>query len=247
VFTVAQRDAFRESMLRYGQEDARVLAGAAVGSLAVDRGDRYSDLDLTFSVVDHVPVAEVIGDWTRRLIAEFDAVHLTDVERSSTTYRVFLLPDALQFDLSMTPSARFRPRGPRFRLLFGESAASESDLPDLPVAKDLFGWGVIYALHARACIERGRVWQAEHNVGAVRDCALSLACLQHGLPAAQARGYDDLPAETLAQLVAAHVGALEPQPLREALAASVQALMVAGVEARLPHVAAVDERLTELR
>ncbi len=28
--------------------------------------------------------------------------------------------------------------------------------------RDLFGWGVIYALHGRACIERGRVWQAEH-------------------------------------------------------------------------------------
>src|SRR5687767_15349916 len=42
-------------------------------------------------------------------------------------------------------------------------------------------WGVIYALHARACIERGRVWQAEHYVGAVRDHAVSLACLREGL------------------------------------------------------------------
>ena len=147
----------------------------------------------------------------------------------------------------MTPAARFRPRGPRFRLLFGETTAGESDPPNLPVAKDLFGWGVIYALHARACIERGRVWQAEHYVGAVRDHALSLACLHHGLPAVQARGYDDLPAETLAQLDAAHVGAVEPEPLRKALAASVHALVIAGAEAQLPHVATVDERLVELR
>ena len=48
--------------------------------------------------------------------------------------------------------------------------------------------GVIYAFHARACIERGRVWQAEHYVGAVRDHALSLACLREGRPAVQARG-----------------------------------------------------------
>ena len=40
--------------------------------------------------------------------------------------------------------------------------------------------GVIYSLHARACIERGRVRQAEHYVGAVRDHAPSLACLQQG-------------------------------------------------------------------
>ena len=186
-----------------------------MGSLAVDGGDRFSDLDLTFGIADHVPVADVLDDWTRTLLEELDAVHLADLERGPTTYRVFLLPDALQLDLSMTPAARFRPAGPRFRLLFGETAAGEPELPAPPEAGDLFGWGVIYALHARACIERGRVWQAEHYVGAVRDHALSLACLREGLPAVQARGYDDLPAETLARFEAAHVGALEPGALRD--------------------------------
>ncbi len=110
----------------------------------------------------------------------------------------------------------------------------------------MFGWGVIYALHARACIERGRVWQAEHYVGAVRDHALSLACLREGLPAAQARGYDDLSAETLARFEDAHVGALEPGALRAALAASVRALMHEGAAARLPHSDTVAQRLGEL-
>jgi hypothetical protein len=235
-----------------------VVAGAAVGSLAVDGGDRFSDLDLTFGIAAHVPVADVLNDWTRTLIDELDAVHLADLERGPTTYRVFLLPDALQFDLSMTPAAQFRPAGPRFRLLFGETAAGESEVPTPPVAGDLFiptpavagdlfGWGVIYALHARACIERGRVWQAEHYVGAVRDHALSLACLRQGLPAVQARGYDDLSAETLARFEAAHVGAVEPGALRAALAASVLALMRAGAEARLPHADTVAQRLAELR
>jgi hypothetical protein len=192
VFTVEQRDALREHLLRLAEEDEHVVAGAAVGSLAVDGGDRFSDLDLTFGIADHVPVADVLNDWTRTLIDELDAVHLADLERGPTTYRVFLLPDALQFDLSMTPAAQFRPGGPRFRLLFGETAAGECEVSRPPVAGDLFGWGVIYALHARACIERGRVWQAEHYVGAVRDHALSVACLRQGLPAVQARGYDDL-------------------------------------------------------
>ena len=53
--------------------------------------------------------------------------------------------------------------------------------------------------------------------------------------------------QTLAQLDAAHVGAVEPEPLRKALAASVHALVIAGAEAQLPHVATVDERLVELR
>jgi hypothetical protein len=171
---------------------------------------------------------------------------------------VFLLPDALQCDLSMTPAAQFRPAGPRFRLLFGETAAGESEIPMSAVAPhlsnptpavafDLFGWGVIYALHARACIERRRVWQAEHYVGAVRDHALSLACLRHGLTAVQARGYDDLSAETLARFGETHVGAAELGALSAALAASVPALLREGEEARLPHAETVAQYLADLR
>jgi hypothetical protein len=247
MFTVAQRDALRERLLGLAEGDERVIAGAAVGSLAVDGGDRFSDLDLTFGIHDRVPVADVLADWTRMLVDELDAVHLADLERGPTTYRVFLLPDALQFDLSMTSAAQFRPAGPRFRLLFGETAAGDAEVPKRPVAGELFGWGVIYALHTRACIERGRVWQAEHYVGAVRDHALSLACLREGRLAVQARGYDDLSADTLARFDDAHVGAVEPDALRRALAASVTALVHEGVEARLPHADIVAHRLAELR
>jgi hypothetical protein len=84
-------------------------------------------------------------------------------------------------------------------------------------------------------------------VGAVRDHALSLACLREGLPAVQARGYDDLSAETLARFEEAHVTALEPGPLRSALAAAVVALMREGSEARLPHADVVAQRLAESR
>jgi hypothetical protein len=258
VFTVEQRGALREHVLRLGEEDERVVAGAVVGSLAVDGGDRFSDVDLTFGVADHVRVADVLDDWTRLLIDELDAVQLAVLERGPTTYRVFLLPDTLQLDLSMTPAAQFRPAGPRFRLVFGETAADDPEVPTPPVAGnlfistpavagDIFGWGVIYALHARACIERGRVWQAEHYIGAVRDHALSLACLREGVTAVQARGYDDLSAETLAQFEDAQVGALEPGALRAALATSVLALMREGEEAHPPHAHVVAERLAELR
>ena len=81
MFTVEQRDALRERALRLAEEDDRVVAGAAVGSLAVDDGDRFSDLDLTFGIADHVPVNEVLDDWTSRLIDELGVVRLADLER----------------------------------------------------------------------------------------------------------------------------------------------------------------------
>src|SRR5438045_6061278 len=99
VFTVEQRDALRERLLRLAEEDERVVAGALVGSLAGDGGDRYSDLDLTFGIADRVLVNDVLNDWTRTLVDELDAVHLGDLEPGPTTYRVFLLPHELQCDL----------------------------------------------------------------------------------------------------------------------------------------------------
>ena len=254
MFTVEQRDALCGRVVRLGEDDDRVVAGAVVGSLADDGGDRFSDLDLTFGVAEDARVVGVLDDWERTLADESDAVRLVELERGPTTYRVFLLSDALQLDLSMTPATRFRPAGPRFRLVFGETAegASEIVTGDLFIATptvgaDIFGWGVIYALHARACIDRGRVWQAEHYIGAVRDHALSLACLRHGLPAVHARGYDDLPDETLARFADTHVEALDPAVLRSALAASVRELALEGAEGAVPIADIVAERLAELR
>jgi hypothetical protein len=172
-------------------------------------------------------------------------VVLVDLEHGPTTYRVFLLPNALQFDLSMTPATRFVPAGPKFRLMFGEAAGPETPAKP-PDAADIFGWGVIYALHSHSCIKRGRLWQAEHYIGAVRDHALSLACLTRGLMAVQARGYDDLPAEVLAGFVSTHVASLDPAGLESALAAAVRALIQRGSEAGVPSADASARRLAEL-
>src|SRR3954447_25036611 len=110
MFTVAQRDALREQVIALAEEDDRVVAAAAVGSLAVDGGgDHLSDVDMTFGVDDRVRIVDVLDDWTRRISGEFDAIPLVDLERGPTIYRVFLLRDLLQLDLSMTPARSFRP------------------------------------------------------------------------------------------------------------------------------------------
>src|SRR5712691_8349944 len=88
MFTVGQQDALRDRVLSLAERDQRVTAGAAVGSLALGRGDPFSDLDLTFAVADDVPVTGVLDDWTRALRDEYAAVKGVDLERGSTTYRV---------------------------------------------------------------------------------------------------------------------------------------------------------------
>lgn len=48
------------------------------------------------------------------------------------------------------------------------------------------GWH--HALHAGVCVERGRFWQAEHWIGALRAHLITLACLRQGVASAHAKG-----------------------------------------------------------
>jgi hypothetical protein len=59
----------------------------------------------------------------------------------------------------------------------------------------------------------------------------------------QARGYDDLPVQTLDAFAGAHVADLEPETLRDALAAAVHALVSEGGAANLEHANRVAKRL----
>ena len=230
MFSVEQREAARDRVLDMAASDPRVVAGAVVGSFALGGGDRWSDLDLTFAVAEGVPVSDVVADWTRRMVVDLDAVVLFDLPSGDTIYRVFLLPGCLQVDLSFTPEPRFGAAGPKFRLLFGE--AHERPFTEPPPAHELFGWAVAYARDARACIERGRWWQAEHCISAIRDNALALACLHRNLPARFGRGYDDLPPDILEPFQGALVRSLTREALLEALAAAVEGLLRESEEIR---------------
>ena len=223
MFSVDDRNHVRDRVLELAAADPRVVAGAVVGGLADGGGDRWSDLDLTFAVADEVPVSDVLDDWTREMAAEFDATHLFDLPAGASIYRVFLLPDCLQVDLSFTPASAFGARGPRFRLLFGD--AVELPRAPAPAASELFGLGVHHAVRARFCIERSRWWQAEYWISGVRDQALALACHRRGLAVAHGRGFDDLSPEVLAPFGDALVRSLQPKELRRALASAVSGLL----------------------
>jgi hypothetical protein len=243
VFTVEERERVRERVLELAAADPRVVAGAVVGAQAHGPGDRWSDLDLTFGVEEGVPVADVLGDFTRALEAELDALRLFDLPRGQAIYRVFLLPGCLQFDLSFAPQSEFGPRGPKFALLFGETV--EAPPIEQPSADELFGLGAHHAVRARICIERGKLWQAEFWLSALRDHALELACLRRGLEGSYGRGFDELPSEVLAEFEGAIARRLAADELLRALAVATEGLLREGIEAG-EVVARVEPRLRSL-
>lgn len=133
---------------------------------------------------------------------------------------MFLLPSCLELDLSFTPASEFGAGGPKFKL---------NGSP--PPAHELFGYAVHHALHARSCIERGRYWQAEYWISALRDHALALACRRQGLDGTYGRDFDELPAEVMDPFNDTLVRSLGRDELHRALG-SVAGLLRESAEAR---------------
>ena len=111
----------------------------------------------------------MIEDWTKALAP----VHHFDLASPRKTYRVLLLPNGLEVDLGFTSARDFAANSPRFRLVFGEHAVDETRTePDVRYETGL-GWH--HVLHARACIARGKPWQAVWLINGVRDHTITLA------------------------------------------------------------------------
>ena len=86
MFTEEDRNRVRDEVLEWARSDQRVVAAAVVGSLATRPGDRWSDLDLTFGVSDHIPLDDVLNDWSERMASSFDAAVLFDLPSRGAIY-----------------------------------------------------------------------------------------------------------------------------------------------------------------
>lgn len=223
MFTVEERSLLRDKLLNRAFQDSRIAAGAVTGSAAAGTEDSWSDIDLAFGVANGVVIDEVITEWTQFMYERHSAIHHLDMKSGTWLYRVFLLPNTLQVDIAFVSAHEFRALSPKFRLHFGTAEEPAHALPQ--DADYLAGLGWLYALHARSSIARNRLWQAEYMVSGVRDNALALACVRHGLPSGVGRGYDQLPSEVSERHAGALVRSLEVAELSRAFEAALDGLL----------------------
>jgi predicted nucleotidyltransferase len=223
VFTEEARDTLRDRLIAAARADARIVAAAVVGSAAQNRSDRWSDIDLAFRLAEGRDQKETADSWTDQMYAQAGAIDHLDVWSGSALYRVFLLGDSLQVDLSFWPFDAFAATGDAFLLLFGDTnrplQSVDADRHDLVAT----GW--LYALHARSSIGRDRLLQALHMIDHLRDQIGALMSLSHGLSPLHGRGFDDLSPEARQGLETTIVATLTHSELARALAAAVDLLL----------------------
>lgn len=233
-FTVDSRAALRDELIEWAHDDVDVVGAALVGSAARGAEDEWSDIDLVLSIAIGADPDAVAGRWTQRLAAARPVADTLDVRTGEgVLYRVFLLADSLQVDVSFWPSALFRATEAGFRLLFG-AAQEPTSAPDTD-ARRVIGMAWLYALHARSAIARGRHWQAVMMLDHLRDQIIALASVRLDLNPHHGREADRLPGDLTARLAVARARSLEPEELRRANAAHIEVL--------LDEVARVDEAL----
>ncbi|MEV7385420.1 hypothetical protein [Streptomyces sp. NPDC091215] len=221
MFAATERERVRERLLARAETDGTVTGAAFTGSLAVGAGDRWSDIDLVLAVRGE-PTATA-DRWTRWLYDELDVRHHWELPAGGTVIRVFLLPGWLEIDLTFAPETEFGPRGPQWRTLFGEPRPLDPFAAPDPGTLAGLVWH--HALHARVSMERGRRWQAEHWISAIRDHTITLACLRLGHATAYAKGAHLLPEELTARLESTLVRSLTEPELRRALTATAALAM----------------------
>lgn len=223
MFSIEDRERVRARLLERAADDPRIVGAAVTGSAARGEQDRWSDVDLYFGVAAGVAPREVVRQWSDVVHAELGGVHHFDVDSGPATYRAFLRPDLLEIDLGFAPADAFGPRGGgAFHVVFGDPVEpTRSSFDPAP----LVGYSWHHVRHARACIDRGHLWQAEHWVSGVRDTVLTLAAARLGEAVDYAKGAHRLPGEVTVPLEAALVRTLDTAELDRALGVATVALL----------------------
>src|SRR5947207_15079254 len=145
MFTREEREQIRAALVSAAQEEPKFTGAVHFGSAAADRLDNWSDVDLALCISAEGELEEVIAAWTSRLYRDHRAVAHCDVKRGDTLYRVFLLHNTLQVDISFWPAGEFRAVGPKFKLIFG--VANEPHPSPAGNPSELIGLAWLYALH----------------------------------------------------------------------------------------------------
>lgn len=215
MYTKAYRNKVQNLIISFAEADERITDCAIVGSESIGENDQWSDIDLTFGVDNEVEIPNILSDWNRLMSKHFGANALFDLGYKESIYRVYLLPNVLQVDLSFTPTKHFGALTKKFKLVFGKE--KKRRFTALPQPKTIYGYAVLYALKTRCSLERGKPWQAHHYLEKFKDYILMLKCLSDNLIPFEGRGYDKLSNSFLKKIQSSLITSPSHQEIKKSL------------------------------
>ena len=198
MYSKEYRNKVQSSIITFAKADVRIIDCAIVGSESIEKNDEWSDIDLTFGVSAEAEIPKILLGWNELMAKNFKANVLFDLAFRESIYRVYLLPNALQVDLSFTPTEHFGAITEKFKLIFGKEKARNSK--PIPKLKTIFGYAVLYALKTRCSIEREKFWQAHYLLEKFKENIMTMKCLSENLNPFDGRDYDNLSELFLAQI-----------------------------------------------
>ena len=138
MFTAEDRERLTGRARLGRRADTRISSTALLGSSALGREDRWSDIDLALRLASDADRTPAIAEWTDRMYGEQAAVHHLDVTRGETLYRVSCSPARCR---SISPSGprQSSARSDRTSACCSEPPPNRS--PQLPAAVELVGMG----------------------------------------------------------------------------------------------------------
>lgn len=84
LFTPQEREILRATLISTARADPDIVGVAITGSYSVNRQDRWSDIDLAFSLAPESSKEQVIAKWTERMYTTHGVVQHLDVYRGET-------------------------------------------------------------------------------------------------------------------------------------------------------------------
>lgn len=214
------------------QTDERLAGVVIVGSGAVGFEDAYSDIDLAVVVTREADVEPVFRDWQWRVWSVLPVRHAFESLRGPNIFLFGLLLDNyLEIDASFQSLCDLMARRGRWQVAFDRSGDIEGILcaswdaqPTPDVAAEYRRWLLsiwYYVTHVAIHARRGHWWRAVLDLEDLRQRAVVLAGLRHGVETQHFRDVHRLPADFQAALAQTLVARLEADEIRRALHAAV--------------------------
>src|SRR5680860_526387 len=126
MFSVDDRRALRQQVIDRASDDDHVTACVLFGSAARGEEDTWSDIDIALQLGRGVALEEVTNLWKAWLGDVANVADTLAIHASGALYRVFLLSNSRQLDLSFWPHDHLRSTGMPVQPIFGTIGGSRA-------------------------------------------------------------------------------------------------------------------------